>query len=250
MELREDEVARDRVLMAEGMVEVVDPREARHLLLKKIFENHCLLDIRMDGDGAAYQSAVIELLPDKGYLVIDALTPATGDALASRLPGVQLRTRVQGMEVRFASRILARGSQHGLPYYKVRYPDEMEYPQRRRELRFTVPFNRGVPVRFETRSGGWVRGEIRDLSPGGFCARLLSGDVANIQQDSGRPTACEIDLPGHGTLHAAVDVRHMLPSRARSAPRVGACFVELDVEAERQLQRCVAELSRLRNRDS
>ena len=246
MELREDDAARDRVLMAAGMVEVVDPREARHLLLKKIFETHCLLDIRLDGDVSAYQTAVIELLPDKGYLVIDALTPASGDALASRLPAVQLRTRVQGMEVRFSSRILARGSQHGLPYYKVRYPDEMEYPQRRRELRFTVPFNRGVPVRFETRNGGWVRGEVRDLSPGGFCARLLSGDVATIVHARGRPTPCEIDLPGHGTLHATVDVRHMLPSRARSAPRVGACFIELDPQAEQQLHRCVAELARLR----
>ena len=248
MELREDEVARDRVLMAEGMVETVDPREARHLLLKKIYESHCLLDIRLDGDASAYHSAVIELLPDKGYLVIDALTPASGDALAARLPGLKLRTRVHGMEVKFASRILARGSQHGLPYYKVRYPDEMEYPQRRRELRFMVPLDRGVPVRFETRSGGWVRGEIRDLSPGGFSARLLSGDVASIQQDRGRPTACEIDLPGHGTLHAAVEVRHMLPSRARSAPRVGARFIELDAQSEQQLQRCVTELARLRGR--
>ncbi|MBK6656746.1 MAG: flagellar brake protein [Proteobacteria bacterium] len=248
MELREDDAARDRVLMADGMVEVVDPREARHLLLKKIFETHCLIDVRLDGDPSAYQSAVIELLPDKGYLVIDALTPASGDALATRLPGLRLRTRVQGMEVKFTSRILARGSQHGLPYYKVRYPDEIEYPQRRRELRFTVPLNRGVPVRFETRGGGWVRGEIRDLSPGGFSARLLSGDIATIRHDGGRPTACEIDLPGHGTLHAAVDVRHILPSRARSAPRVGACFIELDVDGERQLQHCVAELARLRRR--
>lgn len=249
MQLREDEAARDRAWMADGMVEVVDPREARHLLLKKIYETHCLLDIRFDGDTSAYQSAVIELLPDKGYLVIDALTPASGDALASRLPGLQLRTRVQGMEVKFTSRILARGSQQGLPYYKLRYPDEMEYPQRRRELRFTVPFNRGVPVRFETRSGGWVRGEIRDLSPGGFCARLLSGDVASIQHERGRATACEIDLPGHGTLNATVDVRHMLPSRARSAPRVGACFIELDAEAEQRLQRCLTELARLRRRE-
>lgn len=248
MVLLDNETARDRVLMASGMVEAVDPREARHLLLKKIYESHCLLDIRLDSDRSAYQSAIIELLPEQGYLVIDALTPASGDSLAAALPGLRVRTRVHGMEVTFLSRILARGSQHGLPYYKVRYPDDVEYPQRRRESRVTVPLDRGVPVRFETRTGSWVRGEIRDLSPSGFCARLLSGDVASIQQDSGRPTACEIDLPGHGTLNAAVEVRHMLPSRARSAPRVGARFIDLEPRAERQLQHCLAELGRRRVR--
>ncbi len=248
MVLLDDEVARDRVLVAGGMVEAVDPREARHLLLKRIYESHCLLDIRLDGDESAYQSAIIELLPELGYLVIDALTPQGGDALATRLPGLRVRTRVNGMEVKFQSQILARGSQQGLPYYKARYPDVIEYPQRRRELRVTVPFDRGVPVRFETRSGGWVRGEIRDLSPSGFCARLLSGDVAGIEQREGRATACEIDLPLHGTLRALVEVRHMLPSRARSAPRVGARFIELDERNEQQLQRCVAELKRNRVR--
>jgi c-di-GMP-binding flagellar brake protein YcgR len=248
MVLLEDEAARDRVLVAGGMVEIIDPREARHLLLKKIFDSHCLLDIRLDGDTSPYQSAIIELVPDSGYLVMDAFTPDGGDALAAGLPGLRVRTRVNGMEVKFASRIVARGSQSGLPYYKVRYPDDLEYPQRRREFRVTVPLDRGVPVRFETRTGGWIRGEIRDLSPGGFCARLLSGDVANIEQECGQPTACEIDLPGHGTLRTVVEVRHMLPSRARSAPRVGARFLELDPRSERQLERCVAELDRHRLR--
>ena len=180
MVLLEDEAALDRVLLAGGMVETIDPREARHVLLTKIFDAHCLLDIRLDGDASAYQSAIIELVPEAGYLVMDALTPATGDALASSLPDLKVRTRVNGMEIKFASRILARGSQGGLPYYKVRYPDDIDYPQRRRDFRVTVPFDRGVPVRFETRTGGWVRGEIRDLSPGGFCARLLSGNVAEV----------------------------------------------------------------------
>ena len=248
MVLPADEAARDRELVAAGVVEAVDPREVRHLLLKRIFESHCLLDIRLNGEDAAYQSAIIELLPDAGYVVIDALTPHGGNALAARLPDVRVRTRVNSLEVKFVSRILARGSHSNLPYYKVRYPDEIEYPQRRREFRVTVPFDRGVPVRFETRTGAWVRGEIRDLSAGGFCARLLSGDVANIEQECGQTSACEIDLPGYGTLRTVVELRHMLPSRARSAPRVGARFVALDSHSEHQLVRSVAELKSMRLR--
>ena len=242
MQLLGDVEARTSELTMSGLPDAVDPRESRHLLLKKIYEAHCLLDIRLDADDSAYQSAIIELVPDAGYLVIDTLTPAGGDARAAQLPGLRIRTRLQGMEIKFASHIVQRGSQAGLAYYKVRYPQDIESPQRRASYRVTVPFDRGVPVRFETRTRAWVRGEIRDLSPHGFCARLLAGDVKNIQDECGQRTACEIDLPGHGTLRAVVEVRHMLPSRARSAPRVGARFIALDARSERQLERCVAEL--------
>ena len=242
MELLGDFAAGGRELLASGSGEAVDPRDSRHLLLKTIYEAHCLLDIRFDADDSAYQSAIIELVPDAGYLVIDTLTPATGATLAARLPGLRVRTRLQGLEIKFASHILQRGSQAGLAYYKVRYPHAIEYPQRRSTVRVTVPFDRGVPVRFKTRDSTWVRGEIRDLSLQGFCARLLSGDVKNIEQEDGQATACEIDLPGHGTLCALVEVRHMLPPRARSAPRVGARFVALDAPSERQLKHCVTQL--------
>ncbi len=242
MELLGDVEAHASEPVVSSLLAAVDPRDSRHLLLKKVYEAHCLLDIRLDADDSAYQSAIIELVPDAGYLVIDTLTPAGGDARAARLPSLRVRTRLQGMEIKFASHIVQRGSQAGLPYYKLRYPQDIEYPQRRSTYRVTVPFDRGVPVRFETRTRTWVRGEIRDLSAHGFCARLLSGDVKNIEQECGQSTACEIDLPGHGTLRVVVEVRHMLPSRARSAPRVGARFVALDARSERQLERCLAEL--------
>ncbi len=242
MEVLRNFEAGDPALTVSGLGEAVDPRDARHQLLKKIYEAHCLLDIRFDADDEAYQSAIIELVPEAGYLVIDTLTPGAGDNLAAQLPGIRVRTRLRGMEIKFASGIVQRGSQAGLPYYKVRYPQDIEYPQRRTTSRVTVPFDRGVPVRFQTGNNSWVRGEIRDLSLQGFCARLLSGDVKNIEQQYEQATACEIDLPGHGTLRAIVEVRHMLPSRARSAPRVGARFVALDPASERQLRHCVTEL--------
>ena len=234
--------ARDRALTQSDLREIVDPRDSRHVLLKNIYEAHCLLDIRVDADNAAYQSAIIELVPDAGYLVIDTLTPAGGERLAAKPTGIHVRTRLQGIEIKFASDIVQSGSQAGLAYYKVRYPQAIEYPQRRRSSRVKVPLDRGVPVRFQTRDNSWVRGEVRDLSLHGFCARLLSGDVKNIEHECGQPTACEIDLPGHGTLRAVVEVRHMLPSRARSAPRVGALFLELDPSSARQLEHCVSEL--------
>ncbi|MBX9609091.1 MAG: flagellar brake protein [Gammaproteobacteria bacterium] len=229
---------------------VVDPREARHLLLKRIFDAHCLLDVRLGDDDTPYQSAIIELVPEQGYLVMDALTPADGNALAATLPAVRVRARLSGMELRFASRIQSSGSESGLAYFMLRYPDSVDYPQRRREYRVMVPLDRGLPVRFQTANGGWVRGEIRDLSPNGFCARILSGDVAHFEADCEELAHCVIDLPGQEPLTAMVSVRHLLPSKARTAPRVGACFVDLELRGQRMLERCLADIERHRLRPS
>ena len=235
-------------LAAESAGSAVDPRDARHVLLQQICEGHCLLDVRFNLGAEAYQSAILELVPGAGYLVLDALTPANGNLTAATLPGIRARTRLHGMDLKFATRIIQHGSQSGLPYYKVRYPESVDFPQRRRDYRVAVPFDRGVLVRFHTRDGTLVRGEVRDLSASGFCARLLSGDTTKIAAESGQHELCEIDLPGYDTVRAVVEVCHLLPSRARSAPRVGARFIDLDSRAERQLERCVAELDRTRLR--
>ena len=222
----------------------VDPREARHVLVKRIFEGHCLLDLRLDGDDQAYQSAILELVPQHGYLVLDALTPATGNASATRMPTLQVRTRLHNMELKFSSRIIQYGSQQGLPYFQAQYPVSVDFPQRRRSFRVAVPFDRGVSVRFQIGDGSSVSGELRDLSASGFCARVLAGDVNRLMATAGAAAMCEIDLPGSKTLRFMIEVRHLLPSRARSAPRVGVRFVNVDPGSERQLERCVAELDR------
>ena len=233
---------------AQSAADAVDPRDSRHQTLSKIFESHCLLDLRFEHGTGAYQTAILELVPGAGYFVIDALTPADGNAQAASKPSVRLRTRLLGMEVKFSSRIIQRGSHNDLPYYKMLYPQSIEVPQRRREYRVTVPLDKGVAVRFYTREGACVRGEIRDLSPGGFSARLLSGDTGRIERDVGHQVVCEIDLPRHATVRASIEICHVFPSRGRSAPRVGARFIDIDARSERQLEHCVAELDRERAR--
>lgn len=226
----------------------VDPRDSRHQLLNRIFEQHCLLSLRFAHERDAFQSAIVELVPDAGYLVLDALVPDTGNALATVKQVIHLQTRLGGIDVRFSSRITARGSQGGLPYYQAAYPLDIEHQQRRREFRVSVPFDRGMEVRYFPPAGGCIRGEVRDLSPSGFCARLLSGDVAALTPKDSRHGRCEIDLAAGLTLHTEAAICHVMPGRARSAPRIGACFTHLDARSERLLEQCCATLERERLR--
>lgn len=226
---------------------VVDPRDARHQWLKRLYESRCLLSLRFAHDTATYQSAIIELVPERGYFVLDALVPEDGNAVARAQSPIHLRARLGGMDIRFASRITARGSQDGLPYYQASYPASIEQPQRRREFRVAIPFHRGIPLSLRTTDGTSLRGELRDLSPGGFCARLQSGDLARLATPGARRGDCLIELPD-GRLDAAVDICHVAPGRGRSAPRIGACFIDLDPATERRIEHSVANFERERQR--
>ena len=53
MELLRAFEAHDRDQTPSRLREAVDPRDSRHLLLKKIYEAHCLLDIRFDADAVS-----------------------------------------------------------------------------------------------------------------------------------------------------------------------------------------------------
>ncbi|MCZ6893518.1 MAG: flagellar brake protein [Gammaproteobacteria bacterium] len=227
---------------------VIGHADARHILLKKVFERHCLLELRFKRDAEAYQTAIVELMPAAGYMVLDALTPHDGDEQAAALPGIRVRTRLNRMDLKFASVIVQRGIVDSLPFYKVPYPVVIDYPQRRSEHRVTVPLDRCVVVRIHGGDGAAIRGEVRDLCPSGFSARLLIGDVNVFQPDDARNATCEIELPGNGIVKAAIEICHIFPSRGRAAPRVGVRFLDLAPRSERQIERWVARLEREHNR--
>jgi c-di-GMP-binding flagellar brake protein YcgR len=230
---------------AAAQVPTVDGREIRHLLLKQVLEAHSLLEVRLENSGEAYSSAILELVPAEGYLVLDALAPASARRFTSTLPDIRVRARLHGMDLKFSSRIEHCGGQPDLPWYRVPYPATVDYPQRRRDFRVAVPLDRSVAVRFSTGEGAPIRGELRDLSLNGFCARVLAGDIERLNVGNGLALDCELDLPGMADpLRAKVDARHLLRGRARSAPRVGVRFLEIDADSARGLEHCIAELER------
>ena len=226
----------------------VDAIDDRHLLLKTVCTEHYLLDLRFAHGPEAYQTAILELVPEAGYLVLDALLPAAGDKFTGNLPTINVRTRVHGIDLKFHSVITQRGVVDGTPFYKVPYPEAIDYRQRRREHRVTVPLDKGIEVRFHSADGAIVIGEVRDLSPNGFSAQLPSGDPSIFEAEDLRVCACEIDLPRYGTMTAAIEICHVFPRHGRAAPRLGVRFLDLDPRMERRIERCVAALDRQQNR--
>ena len=131
-----------------------------------------------------------------------------------------------------------------MPYYRVDFPSRIEYPQRRRQYRVSVPLNRGLQTYFDLARNHRLVGELRDISMGGLCARITAGSLEE-GVDPHQPAHCRIMLPDNQSLVTEVDLVHVdAPQRARVA-RVRARFKSLSPTAERRIAQLCAEIERL-----
>jgi c-di-GMP-binding flagellar brake protein YcgR len=145
--------------------------------------------------------------------------------------------------VRLTSRVTQIRTHHDLPYYKVPFPVDVDFPQRRLEYRVPVPMNTGLPVSVLMPDERILAGTLRDVSPEGFGMRVRTG-LPDIERDKGSPAICEIRLPRGVEFVADMEVCHIdLPTRGR-APRVGARFVRLSGAQSRRLEQFCAALAR------
>ncbi|MSQ67302.1 MAG: hypothetical protein EXR83_03785 [Gammaproteobacteria bacterium] len=227
---------------AHGAKLPIDPEI--QLVLRRVFNDHALLTIHIAGHPDAYTSAILELVPEQGYLVLDELTPASGHALV--LSGTQFHVRgtVEGIALRYTTTVSQIGEHNALPYYQVDFPATIDYPQRRRQYRVTVPSNRGFDVEFRMADGRQLSGELGDMSVGGFCARIRTGVFESLRDAHQRAT-CRLLVPNAQPIIAEVEILHLdaLPRPRVQRARVRFTSNISPTTARRVAQFC-AELER------
>lgn len=218
-----------------------------YVLLKRAFETRCLLTVYVGPERTPYTSAILEVVRDGRYLVLDELTPSRGHERLKTEPRIEVRALVDGIEMRFESRVAQIGEQDGLPYYKVDFPTEVVYAQRRRQHRVPVPLSQGFEVIVTFADEQELRGELRDLSVGGLCARIRSGKL-DATHDRNALAGCRIVLPDDRSIVCDIEILHIdAPARTR-VPRIGARFVDPSPATLRRIEQFCAELERLQVR--
>ena len=222
--------------------------DPRHATLARVLTAHCLLELRFVATQQACQTALIDLAPAAGMLVLDTLEPPPPAALLADAPAVRLRTRLDGVTIGFATRIVGRGETDGIPCYQAPYPTALETNQRRSEHRVAVPLAKLITATIVDARGRTLRGELRDLSPGGFAMRITGGELCGANAAAGWHGHCTLAWPAAPPLLSAVVVRYLRPAHGRRAPRVGVCFAGLSPVDLRRLERYVAALERERVR--
>ena len=222
----------------------ISREDPRHLLLQRVMQAHTLLNITVENEPETVLSALIELVPERGYLVLDAFKPALPATATANNPAIEVSTRLDGVALSFTTRITAQGELDGAAYYKAPYPDELDHAQRRREFRVTVPLAKGATLRAVDAVGAVLEGELRDLSPSGFSASISPEAFEQLERKTQWQGRCTLSMPGTAPFKGIMEICHRVPGTATAAPRIGARFLDLDPRTERRIERYVVELDR------
>jgi flagellar brake protein len=219
---------------------VTDPVQIA-ALLKKVKDSRTLIQITLPGGSTEYNSALLDIHPEQGYLLLDELTPVEGHRLLATQSKLTASIRLRGVDVRFTGTVQEIGGQAGIAFYRVGFPQRLFYRQRRSNYRVKLGMGLLIPFNIARTDGLPCEGRLDDISLGGIGAELKQytpfdrGDLV---------PACAIQLPGGDKIDCEIEVRYISKDDQHKKFHLGARFVNLDPGRKHALQRFVVGAER------
>ncbi len=182
----------------------VDIREKDYLRLFQLMRGHRLLQLRLMGDSQPYQTMLLEVNADKGYLVIDEPFPQDGLLSGTFEQGVVLEYESEGFCTRIRTLVTGRIDEDGDRYFRLAWPEKVEEDQRRNQFRLDV--TQGCTSDIEISGIADQRvSSVVDLSSTGLRIALEGNQVDSIYAGrylenitmvlgGGEPIRCHLDI--------------------------------------------------------
>ena len=208
-------------------------------LLRRIIEQRALVRVTVPGGRASYNSAILRMDPEQDLLILDELNPRIGHERLLEVGRLHASAQVQGIETRFSGALEEVGNSAGIAFYRLRFPKDVLYLQRRTSFRVRISTTTPVAAMFE-RDGDSLRGRVLDLSEGGMGVEFSR----HVTLHPGEIVPCRMRLPNGQQVGCKLEVRHVIGSQDQGKIRIGGRFVELHPQRRKMLSRLVAELQR------
>ena len=207
-------------------------------LLRRIHSSRCLLAVSVADDARIYNSALLEIDPERGFVLLDELTPEGGHHALLEHRHCRVRAELKGITLAFAAALLEAGSRDGIAYYRMEFPASVHYGQRRAHYRPHVSHAKKTAVELTLPGGRSVTGSLHDISLGGLRVRLDT-DIDAPPLSTVLP--CRMQLPDGGELRCTVELRFL---GGGQVSHIGGRFESLPPTQRQTLQRFIRELER------
>lgn len=211
-------------------------------LLQRIKDSRTLLMVHLADDNTRYTSALLELDLQNGTLVLDELTPASGNERVAELKRFHATARLAGGQVRFRANVQQIDEANGALRYVASLPDALTYEQRRNAFRARVPVGLVVPAVLTSDTETTYECEVLDIST--FGVRLDTAGGAELAVDDGHHYACQINFPEGGSISGEVELRFVGEDPVTHRVHIGARFSNLLGPQRKAIERFVMYLQR------
>lgn len=211
-------------------------------ILRRLQEAHALVHVSMPGGHETWLSAILEVHPTQGYLMLDELTPREGHAVLMKSGRLIVTAQIQGIDISFAASLLGTGSSDGLAYYRVQIPEGIRYWQRRASYRARVSAAIVIPVSLQNGDGMVQQGELCDISAGGIGTRHKNSKgpvplLGEVWEE------CRIKLPEQEVV-CALEIRYVGQDSRNGHLRLGGRFANINRPQLKIVEAFVAHLER------
>nr|MBF0685058.1 flagellar brake protein [Pseudomonas sp.] len=216
--------------------------------LRPLQENKTPLALRFVERNQRYQSFVVELNREKGWLALDELLPADGERLMIAGEAFQVEGFYEGARISWTNAGPVHLSElDDARCYWIPLPTEITYHQRRNAFR-AQPVGQLVTTTLSDNSLRTpLEGTLLDLSATG-CRLSLTGDMQSRLQPGQVYEQLALRLP-FGTVTSPVELRHAVFDERQKLTFCGFRFHRMSGLTQRQIERFVYQLQREARRD-
>ena len=219
--------------------------ESIYGLLNRLREHHIPVKLQFSTVEGSYSTIILKVDLKGRFFIIDQVTPNWGDRLMAKSSTFSFEAFYDGCRISSTKiRAVGKGVQDGQAIYKIPFPDELDYFQRRQFYRAQI--RRGVDVEAVLTSPQLEEpaiGVLKDISAQG-CQICLEGDYQEILANQAIIENCLITFPNQLTINSSIQVRHVGYDEKQDCSYLGSLFSALDPMEERKISYAVAEIQR------
>lgn len=220
----------------------------RYSQLETLQRRHSFIEVKFPRIERTFQSMILELHAEEGYVLIDELYPAEGRQLLLEGDVAEIGGKSTGVVVSFYSRLLARESAGEAPVYRMELPEEIGASFRRTSYRVYVEREAGLSIDIRKADGSSYHAHVINLSTDGIKISI-AGDVSKDLKRNDLMENCVIRLPNGIDIDCHVDVRNVYAMRTPSLNTMVGGQLKLDLPSHRtKLDQYLAAVQRKQRR--
>lgn len=200
--------------------------------LELLQRRHSFIEVKFPRLEQSFQSMILELHPDDGFLVVDEFYPAEGRQKLLEGDEAEIIAQVPGIKLAFFSKLLVREVAEGLPVYRMELPEEIGSTVRRRAFRVYVEREANLAIDLGKVGDTSIEGHIVNLSSDGI-KLSVRGNVAKQLEKNRMLENCLIRLPNGIDIDATIELRNIYTIRTPTLHTLAGGVLNIAIPSQR-----------------
>ena len=211
--------------------------------LRRLMDSHALLKVTVPDYREICSTVLVVINDAENFLVLDKLHPEPGHNAFMNKKQCRVHAQHQGVDMGFVAKFEVMLGGEDNPAYRITFPDELLYHQKRSAYRAPIGASKDIEVMLTTSDRSVYAGKLHNVSTGGLAVSVAKNVIEKIQPGDMMQT-CRFSTEKGVTIETAAEVRNIKIDDDKKVYRIGMSFVEITPQELRAVQRFVLTLER------